>query len=57
VIFGASVICLSGNEGVEEQLQSNSGLYTDAKRQALKWVRARQKQRVRQVETYINDLD
>jgi hypothetical protein len=27
-VFGATVICLSGNEGVEEQLESNSGLYS-----------------------------
>lgn len=57
VLFGATVICLAGNAGVEEQLESNTGLYTEAKRQFMKWVRSRQKQRVRQVETYINDLD
>lgn len=57
VLFGAAVICLSANAGVEEQLESNSGLHSQAKVQFLKWVRSRQLQRVRQVETYLNDLD
>lgn len=57
VVYGATVICLGANEGVEQQLENNQGFYKEAKIQFMKWVRRRQQQRVRQVETYVNDLD